>query len=79
MIGKLFSALVGSAIDRQDGKGGFKGAMLGYAAGSILRRLGPIGWVVGGMLALGKLIFGGSKKAKRGSGGRKPSVRHLGS
>ena len=48
MIGKLIGALVGREIDRRDGQGGTKGAVLGYAAAGVLRRLGPLGLVLGG-------------------------------
>lgn len=48
MIGKLLGALVGRSIDRRDGKGGIAGTVAGAAAGSALRRMGPLGWVLGG-------------------------------
>ena len=47
MIGKLIGALVGREIDRRDGQGGAKGAMLGYAAAGAMRRLGPLGLALG--------------------------------
>ena len=48
MIGKLMGALVGREIDRRDGRGGVKGALIGAAAAGALRRLGPIGLLAGG-------------------------------
>jgi hypothetical protein len=48
MIGKIIGALVGREIDRRDGAGGAKGALIGMAAAGGLRRLGPLGLVLGG-------------------------------
>ncbi len=48
MIGRILGALVGREIDRRDGTGGVKGAAMGWAAGSALRRMGPLGMVLGG-------------------------------
>ena len=48
MIGKVIGALVGREIDRRDGSGGVKGAVIGAAAAGALRRLGPLGMVLGG-------------------------------
>lgn len=48
MIGRIVSALVGREIDRRDGRGGAKGAALGYLAGGALRRMGPLGLILGG-------------------------------
>jgi uncharacterized membrane protein YebE (DUF533 family) len=48
MIGKLIGALVGREIDRRDGRGGMKGALLGAASAGILRRAGPVGLLLGG-------------------------------
>lgn len=47
MIGKVIGALVGREIDRRDGKGGLKGALIGAAAAGGLRRLGPLGLALG--------------------------------
>ncbi|MDG2535043.1 hypothetical protein P6144_15390 [Sphingomonas sp. HITSZ_GF] len=46
MIGKLLAAFIGNRIDRADGKGGVKGAVVGLAVERLLTRLGPIGWVL---------------------------------
>jgi hypothetical protein len=48
MIGKIIGALVGREIDRRDGSGGLKGAAIGAIAAGGLRRLGPLGLVLGG-------------------------------
>ena len=47
MIGKVIGALVGREIDRRDGDSGVKGAALGALAAGGLRRLGPLGLVIG--------------------------------
>jgi hypothetical protein len=51
MIGKVVGALIGREIDRRDGEGGVKGALLGAASASLLRRMGPLGLVLGGAYA----------------------------
>jgi hypothetical protein len=48
MIGKLIGALVGRQIDRRDGEGGVKGALLGAATVGLIRRVGPLGLLLGG-------------------------------
>ncbi len=48
MMKRIIGALVGREIDRRDGSGGAKGAALGWIAGSALRRMGPLGMVLGG-------------------------------
>jgi hypothetical protein len=50
MIGKLLGALAGGEIDRRDGGSGVKGALLGIATVSIVRRAGPLVLLVGGAL-----------------------------
>ncbi len=65
MIGRIIGALVGREIDRRDGSGGAKGAMIGMVAAGALRRLGPLGLILGGGYV--------AKKAyDRRKGGRKP-------
>jgi hypothetical protein len=56
MIGKILAAVIGSRIDRSDGKGGLKGAAIGVVAASTLRRLGPLGLALGGAYALKKTM-----------------------
>ena len=48
MLGKVIGALIGREIDRRDGSGGMKGALMGAVAGGALRRMGPFGLVLGG-------------------------------
>jgi hypothetical protein len=51
-MANLLGALIGAAIDRQDGDSGLKGAILGTVAESAIRGLAPIvatyvlGWAV---------------------------------
>jgi hypothetical protein len=63
MLGKLLGAFIGSRIDRRDGEGGVKGAMLGAATAGVLRRLGPIGLAIGGVVVAKRLL---SKRRTRG-------------
>lgn len=56
MIGKVIGALVGREIDRRDGRGGMKGALLGAAAAGALRRLGPLGLLAGGAWVAKKVL-----------------------
>lgn len=66
MIGKLFAAWAGSRIDRSDGRGGVKGAVLGLAVQRAARgRLGPFGWFLLGVAALWKLVFGRGRRSRR--------------
>lgn len=48
MIGRIIGALVGREIDRRDGRGGVKGMAIGAIAAGALRRMGPLGLVLGG-------------------------------
>lgn len=48
MLRTVITALIGREIDRRDGKGGMKGALLGVAASRLLTRMGPLGLVLGG-------------------------------
>lgn len=65
MIGKVIGALVGREIDRRDGSGGAKGAMIGYLAAGALRRMGPLGLVIGGGY-VAKKALDRRRAAKRG-------------
>jgi hypothetical protein len=47
MIGKVIGALVGEEIGKRHGKGG-KGAVMGVIAAGAMRRLGPLGLILGG-------------------------------
>lgn len=48
MIRQVIGALVGREIDKRDGSGGVKGAAIGWVAAGALRRMGPLGLVLGG-------------------------------
>ena len=48
MIGRLIGALVGREIDRRDGQGGMKGAAIGALSVGAMRRMGPLGLLLGG-------------------------------
>ena len=48
MIRSIIGALVGREIDRRDGSSGVKGMVLGTAAMSLMRRMGPLGMLAGG-------------------------------
>lgn len=65
MIGKVIGALVGREIDRRDGEGGVKGAVLGAAAVPLMARLGTLGMLAGGIF-LAKRAFDRRKAAKSG-------------
>jgi len=48
MIGKIIGALVGREMDRRDGRGGLKGAAIGALSMGAMRRMGPLGLLLGG-------------------------------
>jgi hypothetical protein len=48
MIRGLIGALIGNRLDRRDGQGGAKGAVLGYAAQRAIGRLGMPGLLLAG-------------------------------
>lgn len=48
MIGRIIGALVGREIDRRDGQGGLKGAAVGALTMGAMRRMGPLGMLIGG-------------------------------
>ena len=48
MIGRIIGALVGREIDRRDGDSGVKGAAVGALAMGAMRRMGPLGLLLGG-------------------------------
>lgn len=56
MIGKVIGALVGRELDRRDGDSGAKGVLVGAAVPGILRRLGPLGLVLGGAYVAKKTL-----------------------
>jgi hypothetical protein len=48
MIGRIIGALVGREMDRRDGRGGLKGAAIGALSMGAMRRMGPLGLLLGG-------------------------------
>lgn len=48
MFGRIIGALVGRELDRRDGSSGLRGAAVGALAAGAMRRMGPLGMVLGG-------------------------------
>jgi uncharacterized protein (DUF697 family) len=48
MIGKIIGALVGAEVEKKRQESGLKGAVAGAMAVGVMRRLGPLGLVLGG-------------------------------
>ncbi|EZP52509.1 MULTISPECIES: hypothetical protein [Sphingomonas] len=48
MIGRIIGALVGREMDRREGGGGLKGAAIGALTMGAMRRMGPLGMLIGG-------------------------------
>jgi hypothetical protein len=57
MIGKLLAAFIGNRIDREDGKGGLKGALIGVAAERLIQRMGPAGWVLAALFLVIRFVW----------------------
>lgn len=55
MIRGILGAIVGNRIDRRDGKGGVKGAVLGYAAQRAIARMGVPGLLLAGGYGLWRM------------------------
>ena len=66
MLKRIMGAMVGSAIDRHDGKGGLKGAVIGAVAARAVTRAGPIGLVAIGAAVAAKLLWDHRKQGKTG-------------
>ncbi|MFD1610790.1 hypothetical protein ACFSCW_03130 [Sphingomonas tabacisoli] len=62
MLGKVIGALVGEEIGKRHGQGG-KGAVLGVIAAGAMRRLGPLGLVLGGAYVAKKAYDRSREKA----------------
>ena len=63
MMRRLIAMFIGNRIDRSDGRGGVKGALLGLAAERAMRgRMGPFGWVLVAIVAVWKLFSGRRNK-----------------
>lgn len=48
MIRTIIGALLGRELDRRDGTGGAKGALVGALATRAVTRMGPLGMLLGG-------------------------------
>ncbi len=48
MIRTIIGALLGRELDRRDGSGGAKGALVGALATRAVTRMGPLGMLLGG-------------------------------
>ena len=48
MLRNMIGAIIGNRIDRSDGRGGVKGAVLGYAAQRAITRMGMPGLLLAG-------------------------------
>ena len=70
MIRTIFGALVGRELDRRDGSGGAKGALVGALATRVVTRMGPFGMMLGGAY-LAKKAYDRHKDAKAGSPSRR--------
>lgn len=73
-MANLLGALIGAAIDRQDGDSGLKGAIMGTIAESAIRALAPIA----ATYALGWAVQYGIRKAWHGVVGEDPINPHSG-
>lgn len=56
MIGRVVGALFGAEMQRQRGQSGLKGAAMGVVATSVLRRMGPLGMLIGGAYVAKKAL-----------------------
>lgn len=66
MIGRIIGALVGREIDRRDGSNGLRGAALGALTMGAMRRMGPLGLVLGGGY-VAKKAYDRRRDARRGA------------
>ncbi|WP_116090796.1 hypothetical protein [Sphingomonas crusticola] len=67
-MSNLLGALIGAAIDRQDGDSGIKGAIIGSVAESAIRVIAPLV----ATFALGWAVQYGIRKGMRAALGRDP-------
>lgn len=67
-MSNLLGALIGAAIDRQDGDSGIKGAIIGTVAESTIRVVAPLA----ATFALGWLVQFGVRKGWYAVAGRDP-------
>jgi hypothetical protein len=55
MVGKILGALIGAEVEKRRQESGLKGAVIGAASVGLIKRLGPIGLVLGGAYVAKKL------------------------
>ena len=55
MIGKILGAVIGAEVGKRRQQSGLKGAMVGAVTVGLLRRMGPLGLVLGGAYAAKKM------------------------
>ena len=55
VLGKIIGALVGAEVGRSRQNNGLKGAVVGTAAVALMRRMGPLGLVLGGAYTAKKM------------------------
>ncbi|AHE56839.1 hypothetical protein [Sphingomonas sanxanigenens] len=67
-MANLLGALIGAAIDRQDGDSGIKGAIVGSVAETVIRGVVPIV----ATFALGWVVQYGARKAWQAMAGEDP-------
>lgn len=56
MIRRAVGALIGAEIDRKHGGSMVRGAVIGAVAAGVLRRMGPLGLVLGGAWAAKQVL-----------------------
>lgn len=56
MIGRVIGALFGAEMERKRGQSGLRGAAMGVLATGALRRMGPLGMVLGGAYVAKKAL-----------------------
>ncbi len=66
MFGKLIGAFVGGEVQRSQGGSGLKGAAIGALAIGAMRRLGPLGLILGGAYAA-KKVYDRNRTSTSGS------------
>ncbi|AJP70645.1 hypothetical protein [Sphingomonas hengshuiensis] len=66
MIRGIVGALIGSRINRGQGGGGAKGAVMGYAAQRVIRRMGTPGLVLAGGYGLWRYASDRRKQRRNG-------------
>ena len=56
MLGMIIGALVGGEMARNRGRSGMRGALIGTVAMGAMRRMGPLGMVLGGAYVAKKAL-----------------------